>query len=116
MDKAQLAKEVGAGLNTVKVASNTVKITKVNPNAVSVRNSNSALDYRHPDELKFAAASHAPNNLYPKEILAQSQKPTYGHSQRIQTASGKLLVFNGNESELMDPSTVSQGSNNFNDY
>lgn len=95
----------------MKVASNTVKINKVNANAVSVRNSNSALDYSHPDELKFA---NAPN--YPKEILAQSQKPTYGHSQRIQTASGKLLVFNGTDSDVLDPSTVSQGSNNYNDY
>jgi len=102
----------------VKVASNTVKITKVNPNAVSVRNSNSALDYRHPDELKFTgtANQNVSNKLYPKEILAQSQKPTYGHSQRIQTASGKLLVFNGGESEVVDASTVSQGSNNYNDY
>ena len=82
IDKAQIQKEVGAGLNTVKVASNTVKITKVNPNAVSVRNSNSALDYRHPDELKFAGAANqnASSKLYPREILAQSQKPAYGHS------------------------------------
>jgi hypothetical protein len=79
--------------NTVKVASNTSKITK--PKDANVRNSNSALDYRI-DEIRLPGPSAITNStkLYPLDGLAQKQQ--YGHSQRFQTASGKLLVFNGN--------------------
>jgi len=61
--------DASTGLNTVKVASNTIKINRANPNAISVRNSNSALDQRHSDELNFAS--------YPT-----TTKPSYSSNHR----------------------------------
>jgi hypothetical protein len=66
---------------------------------VSVRNSNSALDYRPPEELKQQPFIPHPSDLFGKQV--------YGHSQRFQTASGKLLLFNGKDSEIVDTSNMS---------
>jgi hypothetical protein len=70
IDKSQLSKD--GGLNTVKVASTTLGVGRVNPNAVSVRNSNTALDYRPPEELKQQPFIPHPADLFGKQV--------YGHS------------------------------------
>ena len=68
LDKRQISKETNNGMNTVKVASNTFKVSKGNHNATSVRNSNSALDYRHPEDFKFVNPQLSAK-MYPTDML-----------------------------------------------